>query len=141
MVEKTLNWLKAQKKSSIILITLSILTGVLLWKVRWMLYLSMRLAYITSFLYQTELHLIGSILIISITVLSISMISRRSYSPRIAMKLVRILSRSLYVVLGRKYAGWQISVFIKMLMIFLLLMGATLYLVLYTLPLLSRLKM
>ena len=141
MVEKTLNLLKAQKKSSIILITLSILTGVLLWKARWMLYLFMKLVSIMLFLYQTELHLIGSILIISITVLNISKISKRSYSPQIAMRLVRILSRSLYVVLGRKYAGWQISVFIKMLMISLLLTGVTLYLMLYTLPLLSRLKM
>ena len=57
---------------------------------------------------------------------------QRSYSPQILMRLVKTFNKSLYVALARKYAGWQISVFIKMLMTFSLLMVATHLLMLYT---------
>ena len=121
-----------QKKYSIILIILLVMTGVLLWKAKWMLLVFVKLAYITSYPYQTALHLIGLTLIILITVLSILMINQKSYSLQILMKLVKTYNKSLYVGLARKYVGWQVSESIKMLMTFLLLVAGTLFAMLYT---------
>ena len=138
MVEKISNLLKVQKKYFIILTILSTMIGVLLWKAKWMLLVYMKLVYLMLYLYQTELLLIASILIISITVLNISKIRQKSYSLPILMKLVKTYNKNLYVGLGRKYVGWQVSEFIKMLMISLWLTGATLFLMLYTMPALFR---
>ena len=121
-----------QKKYSIILIILLVMTGVLLWKAKWMLLVFVKLAYITSYPYQTVLHLIGLTLIILITALSTLMINQKSYSLQILMRLVKIYNKSLYVDLARKYVGWQVSESIKMLMTFLLLAAGTLFAMLYT---------
>src|SRR6056300_1096372 len=131
MVEKILNLLRTPKKSFIISIILLVMIGVLLWKAKWMLYLYMKLAYIMLFPYQMVLHLTGLLLIILITVLSILMINQRSYSLQTLMKLVKTYNKSLYVALGRRYAGWQVSESIKMLMTLLLLMAGTLFAMLY----------
>ena len=131
MVEKISNLLRTPKKFFIILIILLVMIGVLLWKAKWMLYLYMKLAYIMLFPYQMALHLTGLILIILITVLSILKINQKSYSPRILMKLVKTYNKSLYVALGRKYVGWQVSESIKMLMSLLLLTAGTLFAMLY----------
>ena len=131
MVEKTLNLLKTQKKYSIILIILLAMTGALLWRAKWMLLVFTKLVYIMWFPYPMVLHLIGLTLIILITVLSILMINQRSYSLQTLMKLVKTYNKSLYVALGRKYAGWQVSESIKMLMTLLLLMAGTLFAMLY----------
>ena len=141
MEEKTLNSLREQRKYSIILTILLVTTGALLWRAKWTLLAYTKLVLLTSFLFQMELLLIGSTLTILITALSILMINKKSYSPQTPMKLVKTFNKNLYVALARKYAGWQISVFIKMLMIFLLLMVETLFLMLYTIPQLSLLKM
>ena len=131
MVGKTLNLLKTQKKYSIILITLLGMTGVLLWKARWTLLVFSKLAYAMLFPYQMALHLTGLTLIILITVLSTLMINQRSYSLQILMKLVKTYNKNLYVALGRKYVGWQVSETIRMLMTLLLLMAGTLFAMLY----------
>ena len=138
MVEKTLNLLRMQKKYSIIWIILLGTTGVLLWKARWMLLVYTKLAYIMWYPYQMALHLIGLTSIILITALSILKINQKSYSLQILMKPVKTYNRSLYVALARKYAGWQVSQSIKMLMTFLLLAAGTLLAMLYIMQNLFR---
>ena len=95
MEEKTLNWLKEQKKYSIILTILLGTTTLLLWKAKWMLYLLWKLKLILWSVFQTELLLIVLILITLITALNISRTRKKLSSQSTKMKQDKIFNKTL----------------------------------------------
>ena len=118
MVGKTLNLLKAQKKYFIIWTALLAMTTLLLWKARWMLYLSWTLRSTLLSAFQTELLLIGLTLITWIVALNISMTNPKLSSRSIQMKPVRTSNRNSSDALELKYATQLALASTKMLMNF-----------------------
>ena len=118
MVGKTLSLLKAQKKYFIIWTALLAMTTLLLWKARWMLYLSWTLRSTLLSAFQTELLLIGLTLITLIVALNISMTNPKLSSQSIQMKPVKIFNKNSLDVLERRYAIQLASASTKMLMNF-----------------------
>ena len=118
MVRKILNLLKEQKRYFIILIPLSAITMWLLWKVRWMLNLLLKLGYLLLYPYQTELQLVITILTTLTIALIISKTKKKSYSQLIKMRQEKILSKNLFGDSEQKHALRVISEFTKTLMNF-----------------------
>ena len=118
MEKRILNLLKEQKKYSIILILLSVMTMLLLWKGKWMLYLAMKLGYFLLYPYQTELQLIIIILSTLTIAWIISNQKKKSYSQLIKMRQEKILSKNLFEDSEQKRVLRVISDFTKTLMNF-----------------------
>ena len=116
MVERILNWLKEQKKYSIILIALLVMTMWLLWKAKWMLFLLWKIKLNLLSVFQTELLLIVLILITSITASNISKIRKKLSLQSTKTKPVKTYNRNLSEGLEQKYAIHLASETSKMLM-------------------------